>query len=270
MVTAMRGDHASEALVGTRFAHLRWVDATGSTNADLLAAAAQGAPDGSVLVADHQTAGRGRLDRRWEAPSGSSLLCSVLVRPDLPVGQVQLTALAAAVAASDACAEVAGVRPRVKWPNDLVVADSTGAERKVAGILSESSLRGDSVAAVVIGMGMNVNWPDEFPEELVDIATSLNHHAGHDVDREALLVGYLIGLERLLDGLDTDEGRRTLLERYRALSATLGRPVRVELGSGDLSGHASDVNDEGHLMVDVAGSLVEIPAGDVVHLRPID
>ena len=268
MVTAMRGDHASNALAGTRFGHLRWVDATGSTNADLLAEAADDAPDGSVLVADHQTAGRGRLDRRWEAPPGSSLLCSVLIRPDLPIAQVQLTALAAAVAAADACESVAGVRPRVKWPNDLVVADESGAERKVAGILSESSLRGGAVAAVVIGMGLNVNWPAEFPDELAGIATSLNHHAGRDLDREALLVAYLTGLEPLLAGLGTPAGRDTLLQRYRGLSATLGQMVRVELGSGPLSGVATDVNGEGHLVLEVAGELVEISAGDVVHLRP--
>jgi BirA family biotin operon repressor/biotin-[acetyl-CoA-carboxylase] ligase len=270
MVTAMRGDHARNALAGSRFADVRWVDSTGSTNADLLALAGEGADDGVVLVADHQSAGRGRLDRRWEAPPGSSLLCSVLVRPRLPVGLVPLTALAAAVAASDACAEVAGVRPGVKWPNDLVLAGPDGAERKVAGILSESSVRGGEVAAVVIGTGLNVNWPAEFPPELAALATSLNHHAGRDLDREVLLVAYLRGLADLLGGIDTPEGRDALLARYRHLSVTLGRDVRVELGSGALTGLAVDVSPEGHLMVELAGEIVEVAVGDVVHLRPVD
>jgi BirA family transcriptional regulator, biotin operon repressor / biotin---[acetyl-CoA-carboxylase] ligase len=268
MVTGMRGDHASSALAGSRFGDLRWVESTGSTNADLLALAAEDGADGVVLVAEHQTAGRGRLDRRWEAPAASSLLCSVLVRPQLPVGMVQLTALAAAVAASDACDAVAGVRPRVKWPNDLVIVSADGVERKLAGILSESSLRGGEVAAVVIGMGLNVNWPDDFPDELAGIATSLNHHAGRDVDREELLVAYLRGLEALLAGLDTADGRDALLLRYRHLSVTLGQMVRVELGSGSLSGFATDVSPEGHLLVELAGEVVEIAVGDVVHLRP--
>jgi BirA family transcriptional regulator, biotin operon repressor / biotin---[acetyl-CoA-carboxylase] ligase len=94
MVTAMWGDHARNVLGGTRFADVRWVESTGSTNADLLAAAAEGEADGVVLVAEEQTAGRGRLDRTWDAPSGSSLLCSVLVRPDLPVGLLQLLSMA--------------------------------------------------------------------------------------------------------------------------------------------------------------------------------
>jgi BirA family transcriptional regulator, biotin operon repressor / biotin---[acetyl-CoA-carboxylase] ligase len=268
MVTAMRGDHASEALVGSRFSNLTWVESTGSTNADLLAAAAEGAPDGTVLVAEHQTAGRGRLNRSWEAPPGSSLLCSVLVRPVLPVGQLPLVALAAAVAAADACEAVAGVAARVKWPNDLVVDVAGVGERKVAGVLSESSLRGDQAAALVVGMGLNVNWPAELPEELAGIATALNHHAGRELDREELLVAYLRGFDQLVAGLDRDEGRNAMLHRYRQLSATLGRMVRVELASGALSGFAAEVSAEGHLMVEVGSEVVEISVGDVVHLRP--
>jgi BirA family transcriptional regulator, biotin operon repressor / biotin---[acetyl-CoA-carboxylase] ligase len=268
MVTAMRGDHARKALSGSRFADVRWVDSTGSTNADLLAAAAEDAADGLVLLAEHQTAGRGRLDRRWEAPPGSSLLCSVLVRPQLAVGQLQLVTMAAALAAADACDAVAGVRPQVKWPNDLVLQVADGSESKVAGLLAESSLRGDDVAALVVGMGLNVNWPADFPDELAEVATSLNHHAGREVDREALLVAYLQGLEQLLDGLGTDDGREALLLRYRHQSATLGRMVRVELGTGALSGFAADVSPEGHLLVELAGEVVEISVGDVVHLRP--
>lgn len=270
MVTAMRGDKARTALAGSRFADVRWVDSTGSTNADLLALAAEGADDGVVLVADHQTAGRGRRDRRWEAPPGASLLCSVLIRPTLPVGLVPLTALAAAVAASDACDRVADVRPGLKWPNDLVVAGPDSTERKVAGILSESSLRGGEVAAVVIGTGLNVNWPTDFPAELAGIATSLNHHAGRDLDREELLVAYLEGLEPLLAKLPTDEGRAELLDRYRRLSVTLGRMVQVEMGSGAVRGRAADLGADGHLLVEVGDEVVEIAAGDVVHLRPED
>ena len=270
MVTAMPGDDARTGLQKTRFADLRWVDSTGSTNADLLALAAEGAADGVVLVADHQTAGRGRLGRTWEAPAGSSLLCSVLVRPDLPAGALQLLNLAAAVAASDACDTVAGVRPLLKWPNDLVVAKPDGEERKVGGILSESSIKADGQVAVVVGMGLNVNWPKEMPDELATIATSLNHHAGGELDREELLIAHLQGFETILDQLGTDEGRDTLLMRYRHLSCTLGREVRVELGSGALTGQAADLTPDGHLLVELAGELVEVSAGDVVHLRPTD
>ena len=271
MVTAMLGDHARKALESTRFSDVRWVESTGSTNADLLADADEGVADGVVLVAEHQTAGRGRMGRTWEAPVGASLLFSVLIRPDLPVGMLQLVSLATAVAASDACDTVAGVRPRLKWPNDLMVEVSGQGERKVGGILSESSLKGDSVAAVVVGMGLNVNWPSELPDELAGIATSLNHHASGvqgDIDREELLVAHLLGFEQILAALGAPGGPEALLMRYRHLSATLGQMVRVELGSGALTGFATDLTPEGHLLVELAGELVPISAGDVVHLRP--
>lgn len=275
MVTAMLGENASIGLAGTRFAAIQWVESTGSTNADLLAEAAEGAPDGQVLVAEHQTAGRGRLGRTWEAPPGASLLFSVLIRPDLPVQQLPLLTLALAVAASDACDSVAGVRPLLKWPNDLIIGSAETGERKLAGILSESSIRGDEVAAVVLGMGINVNWPTEIPPDLASIATSLNHHlssdrAGTEIDRETLLVAVLKELAAILDRLSDDGGAEALLMRYRHLSATLGRQVRVELGSGALRGLATDVSPDGHLLVELAGELVPVAAGDVVHLRPAD
>ncbi|MBK5223023.1 MAG: biotin--[acetyl-CoA-carboxylase] ligase [Acidimicrobiia bacterium] len=271
----MPGDDARTALAGSRFADVRWVDQTGSTNADLLAIAAEGGGDGIVLVADHQTAGRGRLGRTWEAPPGSSLLCSTLLRPDLGIEALHLVTMAVGVAASDACESATGVRPRLKWPNDLLVG-TDGDERKVAGILAESMVRGGDVVALVVGMGINVNWPDQLPPELASIATALNHHtrchhtsAGAAVDREGLLVAHLRGLEPLLDALATTEGRDALLDRYRELSATLGREVRVETSTGAIAGRAVDIDAEGHLLVDLAGQLVRVAAGDVVHLRPI-
>jgi len=266
----MPGDRARTALAGSRFADLRWVADTGSTNADLLALAAEGAPDGVVLVTDHQTAGRGRLGRSWEAPPGSSLLVSILLRPTLAPEQLHLLSMAVAVAASDACDAVAGIRPRLKWPNDLVAVTPAGDERKLAGILAESSVRAGGVAAVVVGMGLNVEWPAELPAELAAVATALNHLGAAGVDREDLLVAILAGLAPVLDALEEPAGRDALLLRYRHLSATLGREVRVELPSGAIRGTAVDVSDDGHLLVDLAGELVPVRAGDVVHVRPVD
>lgn len=270
MVTGMTGDRATTRLAGTRFADVRWVPETGSTNADLLALAADGAADGVVLVSDHQTAGRGRLGRTWEAPPGSSLLVSVLIRPRLDPARLHLLTTAAAVAASDACDAVAGVRPRLKWPNDLVVAAADGTDRKLAGLLAETSVVGDDIAAVVVGMGLNVRWTTPLPDELAATATALDLETDTPVDREELLVAWLLGLEALLAPLGTDAGREALLLRYRHLSATLGRDVRVELAAGAFRGTALDVTDDGHLLVDVDGEPVEVTAGDVVHLRPLD
>jgi len=253
------------------------ISETGSTNADLLAAAAEGAEEGLVLVADHQTAGRGRLDRTWQAPPGASLLVSVLLRPPLEPDDAFLLTTATGVSAVAACQEVAGVAPGLKWPNDLVVVPEGPDHehldgRKLGGILAEARLTGDRLDAVVVGMGLNVNWPGALPSELEATAAALGQVVGREVDREALLQSWLRHLDRWLvrlgDGRGT--GRDTLLERARESSATLGRTVRVELPGGDvLVGEAAELTDGGHLLVspESGGEAVEVTVGDVVHLR---
>jgi BirA family biotin operon repressor/biotin-[acetyl-CoA-carboxylase] ligase len=271
MVADVKGSSATSRLTGTRFADVRWFDEVGSTNADLLALAAEGAAEGLVLVADHQTAGRGRLDRTWEALPGSSLLVSVLLRPRLHPDETFLLTNAAAVAAVDACQETAGVRPGVKWPNDLVVvAGDRHRGRKLGGILAEARMANGRVEAVVVGMGLNVNWPPDLPPELADVAAALNHVVGHEVDREDLLVAWLRHLDARLAALDGAEGRTELDADLRRASATLGRSVRVELPGGRIvEGDAVDLTPGGHLLVAPAdgGPVLEVTVGDVVHLR---
>jgi BirA family biotin operon repressor/biotin-[acetyl-CoA-carboxylase] ligase len=231
------------------------VSQTGSTNADLLAMAREGAPAGTVLVADHQTAGRGRLGRRWEAPVGSSLLMSMLLPLGPAGGRPQRLTQAVALAAAHGCEDVAGVRPELKWPNDLLVGD-----RKLAGVLAESSLVDGRIAAVVVGLGLNVNWPEETPAELAGVVTALNHAAGREVDRLAML-------DAVLARLSATEWDR-LDEQYRERLGTLGRRVRVDLGSVELIGTAIDLTAGGELVVRAdGGSRHEVSAGDVVHLR---
>jgi BirA family biotin operon repressor/biotin-[acetyl-CoA-carboxylase] ligase len=216
-----------------------------------------------VAVADRQTAGRGRLDRTWEAPAGTALLVSVLLRPNLLPTHVHSTTMAAAIAASDACDEVAGFRPLLKWPNDVVVGD-----RKLAGLLAEAELRGDEVDAVVVGIGLNVNW-DRPPAGLEDIAVAASEVAGRPVDREALLARFLDRLEEHYSALVEPGGWRGTLMNYRRLSSTLGKEVRVELAGETFVGRAVEVTGEGHLLVETgAGGVRRVPAGDVVHLRP--
>ena len=277
MVSSVSGGDASlappslrAALVGTRFGDVRWVAETGSTNADLAALATEGAPEGVVLVADHQTAGRGRLGRTWTAPVGASLLCSILVRPAVPVGHAHALTTAVALAAREACTEVAGVTPGLKWPNDLVVpvAALGGAERKLAGVLAESTLAGDHLDAVVVGIGLNVNWPRQLPEEIADIATALNHLAGEAVDRAELLGALLAGLERRYARLLAPGGRAALRDEEHAASATLGRRVRVLRAHDELEGIAVGFTDEGALRLEVDTDVLVVPVGDVVHLRP--
>jgi BirA family biotin operon repressor/biotin-[acetyl-CoA-carboxylase] ligase len=270
MVTGVQGSRARSALAGTRFGDVRWVDETTSTNDDLRRLAQAGASGDVVLVADHQTAGRGRLGRSWEAPPKSSLLVSVLVRVGLDPAQAHLVSTAAGCAATEACAQVADVRPKLKWPNDLVLVDERGAVRgKLAGILAESIIDGDRLDAVVVGVGMNVNWPEQLPPELDGIAISLNHVVGADVDREDLLVALLERLAVWLGPIDTADGRARLLAHYRAACSTLGARVRVELANESFQGEAVDIDGDGHLVVidEADRERRTVVAGDVVHIR---
>ena len=229
-----------------------------STNRYLLEQARAGAPEGLVAVADFQTAGRGRQGRTWLAPRGSSLLVSVLLRPALPVERLHLATAAVALAGAEACADVAGFRPVLRWPNDLLAADPHGGERKLAGVLAEAAL-----PAVVVGLGLNLNWPPELPAELAGTATAANHLAGREVDREAVLASLLGDLGALYGDW------AAVASGYRRSCSTLGRTVRVELHDEAFTGTAADVTDEGHLLVDVGACLRTVTAGDVVHLRPL-
>lgn len=272
MVTGMRGDHARSALAGTRFGHLRWVAETGSTNRDLLDLAAGAASDGTVLVADHQTSGRGRLDRSWHAPPGGSLLVSVLFRLGLPVADSHLLTTAVGVSAVEACRNLTPVAAQLKWPNDVVVDLGGAGVRKLGGILAESTVEGGEVAAIVVGLGLNVAWPAQIPSELADVAVALNHlTGGAGPDREDLLVELLLRLDHWVDQVldQSGRGRPALMERARELSATLGQSVRVDLGREQLEGRAVELTDDGELIVQTtSGERRVIVVGDVVHLRP--
>ena len=226
---------------------------TGSTNADLIAAARAGAPAGTALVADHQTAGRGRLGRRWEAPPGSSLLVSMLFHATDANGLHRYTQ-AVALAAADACRDIASVDATLKWPNDLLIGD-----RKVAGVLAESAPLVAGKIAVVVGIGINVCWTPPLPDELVATMTALNLEAGREIDRDDLL-------RSMLDGLDLDPPQ-DLLDRYRAALGTLGRRVRIDQADVAFEGVAVDVRADGRLVVRTQTGDREVMTGDVVHLR---
>ncbi len=284
MTDTLPGARARAELVGTRFADVRWLAETGSTNADVLELARQGEPEGIVVVADHQTAGRGRRGRTWEAPPGASLMGTVLLRPWAPVAG--LTTMAVAVAAADAVAACSGARPRLKWPNDLVwPGDGSAPDRKLAGILAEADWPAGSHIAggwseprprdrvvVAVGIGLNVAW-GPMPDELAATAVALDAIVGpaEVPDREDLLVAFLRALDERYGALQAGpEGADELRAAWRERSATLGRRVRVDLGTDDVVGTAVDVTLEGHLVVDAldGSGLRTLAVGDVVHLRP--
>lgn len=259
---------AKAALDGTRFGELCWVERTGSTNADLVVAARAGAPE-QALVADVQDAGRGRLDRSWQAPAGASLLMSVLVRPPFPVAGPQLLGTALGVAAVDSVRELTGLPVALKWPNDLVALDvgEPGVERKLGGMLAELHT-GEGGDALVLGIGINVAWPDGFPDELATTATSVDQ-LGARVDRHELAVAILRRIDDVGGLAFSAVACEVLVRAYRERCATIGRRVRVELPTNELVGEAVDVDLSGELVVrDDDGRRHAVSVGDVVHLRP--
>jgi BirA family biotin operon repressor/biotin-[acetyl-CoA-carboxylase] ligase len=248
---------------------LRRVESTGSTNADLLEAAANGEAGGVLLIANHQHAGRGRRDRQWVAPPDSAVLASLLLRPSLELSQLHVAVTMVALAAADACAAASGVRPAMKWPNDLIGIGAGGEVRKLAGVLAQRSHVEESDPAVVVGVGLNLRWPEAPPEEIRDRAITLEELAGAPVDTEVVIAHLVTALEAGSDLLSTAEGRTELVRRWRADLATLGMRVRVELIDSAIEGTATDVDPNGALCVTADdGQHHVVQVGDVVHLRP--
>jgi len=218
--------------------------------------------DGGVVIAEEQTAGRGRRGRTWLSPPGLNLLASVALRPRLPARDAWQLGLAAALAAADACGPATTVA--LKWPNDLV---AVGDGRKLGGLLIETMVADDRLDGAVIGIGINANWrraamPDEIREE----ATSLADVGTATVDRVALL-------SRLLDGLDREivaiEDGHSPIERYRSRCATLGARVAVATADGEVRGRAVDLDAAGGLVVVTQdGGRHVLASGEVVQLRP--
>jgi BirA family biotin operon repressor/biotin-[acetyl-CoA-carboxylase] ligase len=238
---------------------LEVVAEAGSTNADLVAAAGRDAPEGTVLVAEHQVAGRGRLDRVWTSPPRAGLTVSVLLRPDVPAARRGWLPLLTGVALAEAVGESTGVLASVKWPNDLLARDG----RKLAGILAESSGR-----AVVVGTGLNVSTT---AAELPDTGTSLAGVTGGTVDRAPVLLAFLRALEerylRWVEHLG-DPVASGLATDYLHWSSTVGSEVRVQMPDGSsLDGVAEAVDWDGRLVVRTPAGTVELASGDVQHVR---
>jgi BirA family biotin operon repressor/biotin-[acetyl-CoA-carboxylase] ligase len=249
-------------------------DRTGSTNADLLARALGGAPEGVVLAAEEQSAGRGRMGRTWVSPPRAALTFSLLVRPAaVPPARRGWLPLLAGVAVASAVTAVTGVQTRLKWPNDVLAGPA-----KLGGILAEAV--GD---AVVVGVGLNVSTepgelPPPGPGALAATSLRIAGSAAPDIagsaalEREPLLIAILAGFERWYQAwcrADGDPERSGLRAGYTQLSGTIGRRVRAELPGGQvLSGPAVGVDLDGRLLVRVSsGAVVPVAAGDVVHLR---
>ncbi len=252
----------ADALFGCRFSRPLVVDSIGSTNTALYELARSGEAEGLVLVAEEQSAGRGRLDRSWVSPKGKSVLASFLVRAGIDPSLAGLLNAAAGLAVREAVEAEAGVSVGLKWPNDLV-----WEEKKLGGILTESGVDRAGQRFWVVGIGLNVNWGrSDFPHEIAETASSILLASGSVVDRTALLAGIAVSLDRLVGKLESDPG--SLLEAYKAALTTLGRRVRARLVGDVVEGVAEDIDDKGDLVIATeAGECRRITAGDITELR---
>ncbi|MBI5497811.1 MAG: biotin--[acetyl-CoA-carboxylase] ligase [Deltaproteobacteria bacterium] len=231
-------------------------DVLDSTNTRAAALAREGAPHGTVVVAEEQTAGRGRRGRTFVSPPGTGVYLSVVLRPPLRPTQATRLTFCGALAVMDA-ARAHGVETRMKWPNDVFAG-----ERKLAGILTELSADMDRIHQAIVGIGVNVNTPARaFPRDVRALATSVREAAGHAVDRPGVVAALLASLTAWYTMALTDFPG--VLREVRARTLTLGRNVRVVDGTQVLEGVAEDLDDDGALWVGTEAGRVRVVAGDV-------
>lgn len=217
-------------------------------------AARDGVPEGAIVVADEQTAGRGRLQRQWLSPPCSGIALSIILRPSL--AELRGLTMVASLATVRAVEESTGLEPLIKWPNDVLIRG-----KKVCGILIDSELQGEEVQAAVIGLGLNVNLEPAAFAEIANTATSLSAELGREVSRLEVLRRILVHVERYYLTLRSGE---SLHAEWRDLLDTLGKQIKVRSGNQIEEGLATDVDSEGSLILKRAdGTLVTIVAGDV-------
>lgn len=238
--------------------NLHYFNKIASTNTSAKEMALAGAPHGTVLIADSQTGGRGRMGRSFHSPAGSGIYLSVLLRPGCPATELMHLTCAAAIAAADGIQAATGLRPGIKWTNDLVVGT-----KKLGGILTELSVSSAGVVDwAVIGIGINCTQSsDDFPEQISQIATSLRLCTGKSIDRAAIIAEIIMALQRMWDHLTDSEAT---LSQYRRDCITIGQEISLVRGDNIRHGKALDVDDAGGLVVQFSdGSTESVSSGEV-------
>lgn len=237
--------------------HIHWFDSIDSTNTRAKQMALEGAPHGTVLIADRQTGGRGRMGRSFQSPGGMGVYLSVILRPECTPRELMHLTCATAVAACDAVEQAAVIRPGIKWTNDLV-----WNSRKIAGILTELVTVGSSVCAIV-GIGINCcQKSEDFDEEIRGIAGSLSMAAGREIHRAAVAAHLIRELQKMDQQLLT--GKADMMKRYRENCITVGQDISILQAETVRHGHALTVDDEGGLVVRLTdGSTETVQSGEV-------
>lgn len=237
-------------------------DTVSSTNTVALEIA-ENTPEGAVVLADCQGKGRGRLGRTWISPPGVNLYMSIILKPEIDPNDLTLITIMSAVGCAQALQKKAGRRISIKWPNDLMIH-----ERKLGGILTEIRTKGKGPIIAAVGIGININTDlHEFPQDIREIATSIRKETGSIASREEIAAAILNEIDRwymVLKSLD----RKALLGRWKELSSTLGKQVRVSTAHETLTGLAEEIDDEGMLILRLfSGQMRKINSGDLTELR---
>lgn len=254
------GQHELESRMDTRWAGhpVRFYDTLGSTNLQAKVDAENGAKEGTLIVADMQTAGRGRKGRAWSSPGGTNAYFTLILKPDFDVALSSMVTLVMGLAVAEGIRKECGVDAGIKWPNDIVVNG-----RKVCGMLAEMSVEREYIHYIVIGAGINVG-EQEFPPEIANTATSLWAECGRNVSRAGLIASVMKVFEECYAVFLESGNLSGLAERYGALLVNKDREVRVLDPKGEFQGIARGINDTGELLVELEdGAVEEVFAGEV-------
>lgn len=244
------------AFVGQR---LLTLDEVTSTQHIAQQEAREGCPSGTVILAEAQTQGKGRLGRTWQSPKGTGIWLSLIVRPNLPLTQVPQLTLLTAVALVRGISQVTGIEASIKWPNDVLIQG-----KKIAGILTELQTEGNKVQYVIIGLGLNVNQQQsDFPQDLAEIATSLRAVKGEVLDRTKLIASILIQWEELFS-LYEAKGFTFIKTLWETYALALGETIVARTLQGSITGRALGITDDGTLLLeDAHGNVHQIYSADI-------
>jgi BirA family biotin operon repressor/biotin-[acetyl-CoA-carboxylase] ligase len=247
----------SSKRIGRKILFLPTLD---STNRQARDEACRGAPEGLVVIADGQSAGKGRRGRLWESPGGANLYASVVLRPSLPIEKVPQITLISGIAVARALDQVSGLPALIKWPNDIWIRG-----RKIAGILAEAELRGERVQFVILGIGINVNWKrEDLPDALAETATSLRAEAGREFSRGEVAETVMDRLEEAYEIYRVDGFCERLRDEWNRLSGINGRRVRAEITGRGIEGRFLRLDTDGALLLlDDTGQTHRLIGGEI-------